>query len=670
MSIADMNPPQRAAVRYLDGPLLVLAGAGSGKTRVITQKIAYLVREGGMSACNIAAITFTNKAAREMLERVGKLLPADASRGLTVSTFHSLGLQILRQEAPRVGYKPQFSILDSADAAKIISDLLATTSKDEIRRVQSQISRWKNDLLAPESALVGAGNEFERIAARIYLNYQDTLLAYQAMDFDDLIRLPVRLFETDREALEKWQAKLRYLLIDEYQDTNTCQYLLVKLLAGVRGMFTAVGDDDQSIYAWRGANVENLAQLPRDYPRLHVIKLEQNYRSTARILRAANSVISNNPKLFEKQLWSELGLGEPLRAVQCRDDDGEAHMVAQRLLAHKFEHRTDFRDYAVLYRGNHQARLIEQVFREHKIPYAISGGQSFYDRAEIKDVLGYLRLIANPDDDPAFIRAVTTPKRGIGNTTLEKLGAYAGERHVSLFTAAREHGLQGRIQPAQLEPLQQFCDYIERMGFRAVREPAGPLIRELLTAIRYEQWLYDSEEPRPAESKWKNVQELCGWLERKGEADGKNLVELTQTIALITLLEGREGEEAPDAVRLSTLHASKGLEYPHVYLIGCEEGILPHQESIDTGMVEEERRLMYVGITRAQRTLTLSHCVKRKRAGEWVFCEPSRFIGEINGDDIRFFGKPGQPQQVTRDEGKARLANLREMLASKRKPAE
>ena len=668
MSLPQLNPPQRAAIRYLDGPLLVLAGAGSGKTRVITQKIAYLVREAGLSARNIAAITFTNKAAREMLERVGKLLSPAELKGLTVSTFHSLGLQMLRQEARLVGYKPAFSILDSADAAKIISDILQTTSKDEIRRVQSQISRWKNDLTDAHGAMQTAANEFEAAAARVFLSYQDTLLAYQAMDFDDLIRLPVTLFRQDEEALGRWQARLRYLLIDEYQDTNTCQYQLVKLLAGVRGMFTAVGDDDQSIYAWRGANVDNLRLLQQDFPKLHIVKLEQNYRSTARILRAANNVISHNPKLFDKQLWSELGLGEPIHAVRCKDDDDEAKTVAQRLLAHKFEHRTDFRDYAVLYRGNHQARLIEQACRDHKIPYQISGGQSFFDRAEIKDVLAYLRLIANPDDDPAFIRAVTTPKRGVGNATLEKLGHYAGERHVSLFAAAREEGFRGRVQPTQADALAQFCAYLERLADRAPREAAGPLIRELLGAIQYEAWLYDSEEVRPAETKWKNVLELCDWLERKGDADGKNLIELTQTIALITLLEGRDAEEEPDAVKLSTLHASKGLEYPHVFLIGCEEGILPHAESVDNGMIEEERRLMYVGITRAQRSLTLSYCVKRRRGGEWVFVEPSRFIGEIGDEELRHFGKPGAEPQVTRAEGKQKLANLREMLAAKTAP--
>ena len=664
-----LNPQQRAAIRHLDGPLLVLAGAGSGKTRVITQKIAYLIQEAGMSAQHIAAITFTNKAAREMLERVGKLLEPALLRGLTVSTFHSLGLHIMRQEARLLGYKPQFSILDAADAAKILADRLASTDKAEIRRLQSQISRWKNDLITPEAALLLAQDEFSRVAAKLYLDYQDTLFAYQAVDFDDLIRLPVHLLQQHPEALARWQAKLRYLLVDEYQDTNSCQYLLLKLLAGDRAMFTAVGDDDQSIYGWRGANMENLSLLQQDFPRLRVIKLEQNYRSTARILRAANSVIANNPKLFQKSLWSEFGLGDPITVVSCKDDEHEAESVAQRLLAHKFEHRTTFADYAVLYRGNHQARLIEQAFRQHRIPYLISGGQSFFERSEIKDVLAYLRLLANEDDDPAFIRAITTPKRGVGNTSLAKLGEHAAQRHVSLFAAACELGFQQTLAAAQQQALETFCQFINRMQYRVQREPAGALLQELLLTIGFETWLFDSEETRTAETKWKNVQEFVMWIGKKGEEDGKNLVELAQTIALMTLLEGREKDKQQEAVQLSTLHAAKGLEYPHVFLIGCEEGILPHNESIDQGTVEEERRLMYVGITRAQRSLTLMHCLKRRRGGEWLFCEPSRFIAEIDSEDLRCVGqKSDKPAVVSRSEGQARLANLRAMLANKNKP--
>lgn len=662
-----LNPPQQAAVRHLDGPLLVLAGAGSGKTRVITQKIAHLLGPGGYEARNVAAITFTNKAAREMAERVGELVSADKSRGLTVSTFHSLGLQIVRQEAKALGYKPQFSILDSGDAYKIVSDILATTSKDEIRKVLSAISRLKNDFIGPDAALTQASSDGEMRLARLYRQYQDTLQAYQAVDFDDLIRLPVELFEREMDILTRWQMKLRYLLIDEYQDTNTCQYRLVKQLCGLRGLFTAVGDDDQSIYAWRGANVENIRLLQTDFPSLQVIKLEQNYRSSVRILKAANAVIAHNPKLYEKKLWSELGIGDPVQVVEAKDDEHEAEMVAMRLLAHKFESRTTFGDYAILYRGNHQARLIETQLRNHKIPYLISGGQSFFDKVEIKDVMAYLRLIANPDDDPAFIRAVTTPKRGVGNVSLEKLGAFAAAKQRSLFAAVGIPSFAEQIQTAQFEALRTFCDFISRIQGRAGREPAGALLRDILDAVQYEAWLYESDDPKPAETRWKNVQELVAWFDRKHTEDGTNLIEMTQKIALITLLEGRSEEEV-DAVRLSTLHASKGLEYGHVFLIGCEEGILPHQQSIETDMVEEERRLMYVGITRAQRSLTISYCSKRKRAGEWQIVEPSRFLRELPQDDIRISGRlaPKRPEESSKEEGRARLAGLRAGLAAKK----
>ncbi|MCB6183399.1 UvrD-helicase domain-containing protein [Leeia sp. TBRC 13508] len=660
-----LNAPQRDAVKYLDGPLLVLAGAGSGKTRVITQKIAYLVQECGIAAKNIAAITFTNKAAREMQERVGGLIKGKEARGLTISTFHSLGLIMLRQECKLLGYKTNFSILDSADAAKIISDNLATTDKQLIRNVQSQISMWKNALLSPDEAIKEAGDEAEMVSAKIYRVYQDTLFAYQAVDFDDLIRLPVRLFESHDDVLNKWQDKLRYLLVDEYQDTNACQYTLLKYIAGSRSQFTAVGDDDQAIYAWRGADIENLKNLQRDYPKLKVIKLEQNYRSTSRVLKAANTLIANNPKLFEKTLWSEHGLGEQIQIVATRDEESEAETVAQRLLAHKFEHRTKFSDYAVLYRGNHQARVIEQVFRNHRIPYAMSGGQSFFDKAEIKDILSYLRLLANPNDDPAFIRAVTTPKRGIGNQTLERLGAYAADRHISLFDAVFESGLEHQMPAKQYELLTMFCQFINRMQARAEREPANVVLQDILTAIDYETWLFDSEDVKPAEAKWKNVLDFATWINRRseGQDDGPapTLIELAQKIALITMLEGRSEEEI-DAVKLSTLHASKGLEYPHVFLIGVEEDILPHRESVDTGKLEEERRLMYVGITRAQRTLTLTHALKRKRAGEWQVVEPSRFINEMGVDDLWFSGRPVADKAAAKVRGSERLAGLKAML--------
>jgi ATP-dependent DNA helicase Rep len=608
----------------------------------------------------VAAITFTNKAAREMRERVGELLEGGLAKGMTISTFHSLGLSILRQEARHLGYKPQFSVLDAADAQGILSDIVKSPDKSSLRRAATVISNWKNALLDPDEAMKQAGDETETQLARAYLSYQATLKAYQAMDFDDLIRLPVTLFQTEAEALTRWQGRLRYLLVDEYQDTNGAQYALMKLLAGPAGRFTAVGDDDQAIYAWRGADVENLRRLGEDYSALKLIPLTQNYRSSQRILEAANRVIRHNSRLHDKNLWSELGIGEPIQVVDCKDDRHEAEIVAVRIDAHRFQTRNRFSDYAVLYRGNHQARVLEEAFRSAKIPYVLSGGQSFFDRAEIKDITAYLRLIANTDDDPAFIRAVTTPRRGIGPTTLEKLGHYAAGRHISLFAAMFETGAQTALSAKQLQPLLEFGEFINRLTFRAVREPAGTLLQDLLSATRYETWLHDVEDDRAARTKWENVSEFVAWLTKKGEDEGKNLIELSQTVALMNLLEGREDAEV-DAVRLSTLHAAKGLEFPHVYLIGVEEETLPHRECLDGDQLEEERRLMYVGITRARRGLTLTWCKRRKRGQDWIPCEPSRFLLEMDDGSVSRSAEVVD-SDAAKVAGKQRLANLKAML--------
>ena len=657
-----LNPTQREAVKYLDGPLLVLAGAGSGKTGVITHKLAYLIEKCGYSPRNIAAITFTNKAANEMRERVGKLLNGRDSKGLTISTFHALGMQILREEAGLLGYKKQFSIFDSADTGKIISELLGAPDKQDIRIAQSVMSNWKSSFISPEQALTLVESEAEQRNALLYERYQETLRAYQAMDFDDLIRLPVELFRNYPEALERWQQRFRYLLIDEYQDTNDCQYQMTRLLAGSRAALTAVGDDDQAIYAWRGASTANLQNLQNDHPTLRVIKLEQNYRSSQRILTCANHLISNNTKLFEKKLWSDHGPGDPIRVFAAKDDSHEAESVILRLLAHKFEHQTRFGDYAILYRSNHLSRVFEQQLREQKVPYTVSGGTSFFDRAEIKDLTAYLRLIANTDDDPAFIRAITTPKRGIGNQTLEKLASYAGTRNISLFAAAFDNAMVHQLNPRQHEDLLTFCNFINRMEARADKETCAPVLADLMTAIDYEAWLFDSHEPRQAETKWANVMDFVGWINRKSEADGKTLLAMTQTIALMNLLES--GEEVADAVSLSTLHAAKGLEYGHVFMVGVEEDILPHQRSEAPEQIEEERRLMYVGITRAERSLQISYCTKRRQGKEWLVCKPSRFLQELPAEEVVYSGAlpAGSTPEVSKNEGMAKLARLKAML--------
>lgn len=658
---ALLNAPQREAIRYLDGPCLVLAGAGSGKTRVITQKIAHLVETCDFSPTNIAAITFTNKAAKEMQERVGGLLGGGKAKGLTVCTFHALGVRMVRQEARHCGLKPQFSILDASDANQIIADLVADADRAYARSLQWVISGWKNAMVPPDEAVKLANDDVSAAAAKVFGDYERTLRAYQAVDFDDLIGLPVRLLEENDEVRERWQSRLRYLLIDEYQDTNRAQYRLLRQLSGVRGAFTAVGDDDQAIYAWRGADVENLNLLQTDYPRLKVIKLEQNYRSSARILGAANTLIANNEKLFEKKLWSEHGPGEPIRVVAARDPEAEAQLVAMRIQAHRFEFKTKFSDYAILYRGNHQARLFEKQLRNNKIPYVISGGQSFFDKAEIRDLISYLRVMVNGDDDLAFIRAITTPRRGVGPGTIEALGRYAGERHVSLFEAAFEEGAAQHLNARQLESVREFGQFINRLADRAACERAADVLEVLLHEIHYENWLLASCDTREAEGKWSNVRDFVEWLGRKGDQDGKTLLELTQTIALISMLD-KEAEDF-DGVQLATLHASKGLEFKHVFLVGVEEGLLPHQSALDEGNLAEERRLMYVGITRAQRSLTVTWSERRKSGPDVRVCEPSRFIAEM-GEGLALAKKNDAP--VSQDEGRERLANLRALLGSKR----
>ena len=658
----SMNPAQQEAVRYLDGPLLVLAGAGSGKTRVITQKIAWLMAAGGVAPEKIVAITFTNKAAKEMRERAAKLTAGRATDGLTISTFHALGVRILRQEARHVGFKPSFSILDASDTGQLFHDLLRDADKARVRLIQNRISLWKNAVVGPDEALKLAVDDLEVGAAKVYAEYERTLRAYQAVDFDDLIRLPVELFENNDEVASRWRARIWHLLVDEYQDTNRCQYRLMKALTGARASFTAVGDDDQSIYGWRGADVENLRLLRDEYPRLKVIKLEQNYRSTTRILAAANSVIAQNPKLFEKRLWSDKGHGDVVQVSACRDGEHEAEWVVARMQAHRFDHRGKWSDYAILYRGNYQARAFEQQLRAQKIPYLLSGGQSFFERSEIKDITSYLRLLANQDDDPAFIRAVTTPKRGIGGTTLESLGKAAGRRHQGLFAAVFAPGVETELAAKPLAAVREFCQFINRIEDRAGREPAGQVLWDLLRAIGYETWLFETLDAREAEDKWGNVRDFVDWLTKKGEEENKKLIELAQTVALLSMLDKQDSDQ--DAVQLATLHAAKGLEFRHVFLVGVEEGVLPHRESLEASKLEEERRLMYVGITRAQQSLTVSWCQRRRQGREVTEREPSRFIAEM-GADIKHSGKEGNVSQ-DKDAGRAKLAQFRALLAGER----
>ncbi|HAD29941.1 MULTISPECIES: DNA helicase Rep [unclassified Methylophaga] len=667
----DLNPEQREAVRYIDGPLLVLAGAGSGKTRVITRKIAYLIEQCGIKASNIAAVTFTNKAAREMKERVAELMSTRqaSARGLMVSTFHTLGLNILRRDGKSLGYRPGFSIFDAQDSLAVFRDLMGrdfAADSDHAQEVQNLISNWKNQLILPEQAAQIADGAQEEFAARVYPRYVQALQAYNAVDFDDLILKPVILFREHRDVLQKWQAKIHYLLVDEYQDTNGCQYELVKQLVGIREKLTVVGDDDQSVYSWRGARPENLVQLQTDFPRLNLIKLEQNYRSMGRILRVANKLISHNPHVFEKRLWSAMGEGDAIRIIGCRDDEHESEKVISELLYHKLKHQASFKDYAILYRSNHQSRSLEKVLREHNVPYFLTGGTSFFSRVEVKDIMAYLRLLANQDDDNAFLRVINTPRRGIGSSTLQALGEYAAKRNTSMFGACFEMGLAESLPAKSVQNLEVFTRWLIDIADRAARGNLLDAIKDMIEEINYRGWLEEvSGDPNKANRRMENVDELVSWIERMIDQDTeeKSIGDIAARLTLMDIMDRQADENQSDAVHLMTLHAAKGLEFPHVFIVGMEEEILPHRTSIEEDSIEEERRLAYVGITRAQRSLVMTLANTRKRYGEKVDCEESRFLRELPPEDLIWMTEKTQVDPEERKErGKAHLSNIRDML--------
>ncbi|MBX4133405.1 DNA helicase Rep [Frischella sp. Ac48] len=674
VTVVRLNLSQQQAVEFVSGPCLVLAGAGSGKTRVIINKIAYLIKVKEYQPKHIFAVTFTNKAAREMKERITHSLGRQETRGLKISTFHTLGLDIIRKEYKQVGIKSNFSLFDDHDQFALLKELTEQWfdgDKELINQLRSCISNWKNDLVDSTLAMAKAQGKKEQLFAHCYKLYEQQQKSCGILDFDDLILLPTLLLKNNETVREKWQNRVRYLLVDEYQDTNTSQYELIKLLVGHRAKFTVVGDDDQSIYSWRGARPQNLVLLNQDFPNLNVIKLEQNYRSSGRILKAANILIENNPHLFSKTLHSELGYGEYINVLSANNEEDEAEKVVNHLIGHRFANNARYGDYAILYRGNHQSRLIEKMLMQGRIPYKISGGTSFFSRIEIKDIMAYLRLLVNLDDDNAFIRVINTPKREIGPATLQKLGELAGTRSLSLFKTAFDGELTEILSAKRLTSLQGFVEWFNQLSQQAQHDPMSA-VYELLQGIDYESWMYEtSSSPTAAQMRMKNVEQLITWLDDmlKGN-DIDEPYTLEDAVARFTLrdmLERNENEDEQDEVQLMTLHASKGLEFPYVYLIGMAEGLLPHQTSIDEENIEEERRLAYVGITRAQRVLTLSYSRERKQFGESSQLEPSRFLFELPQDDLNWSNGRQQPTAEQRFEhGKSRLALIKAQLAKAR----
>ena len=675
-SASQLNNKQEEAMKYTQGPLLVLAGAGSGKTSVITRKIAYLVQHCRIPAHRITAMTFTNKAAREMKERVTKLLSREESKGLSVSTFHTFGLNLLRLELKNLPLKANFSILDADDCKRILMDLMhrdnlsGAESKELIAKAMKKISDWKNDLIVPEQAHSTCETPEDVQFAHLYQLYERNLRAYNAVDFDDLIVMPTRLLQENAEVRDKWQNRVRYLLVDEYQDTNTAQYILVKLLVGVMGQFTAVGDDDQSIYAWRGAKPENMALLKQDFPNLQIIKLEQNYRSTSRILKAANCVIQNNPHIFDKKLWSDKGHGEVIRIITCRNDDDEAERVVKDLLTHKLMNGKNWKDYAVLYRGNFQARVLETQLRQMQIPYKLSGGTSFFARAEIKDVMSYLRLIINPEDDSAFLRIINTPKRAIGPITLEKLGLFSQENNLSLLGASADQRLSMVLPKKAETQLHEFADFIATFTRELLEddEPV-PKVRQMMNEAGYMDYVREqSATPAQEKSKLDNIENLFNSIQnlinRAEDVDEKNIESVIRKLVLLDLLEQQQEEEDTDKVNLLTLHAAKGLEFPYVYIMGLEEELLPHKNSIAAETIEEERRLMYVGITRARQGLTLTLAEQRKNGGQMKQMTPSRFLDELPQDELEWLGRKKKiaANVDPKEQAQQYLANLKALL--------
>jgi ATP-dependent DNA helicase Rep len=603
---------------------------------------------------------------------VSALVGKGGAKGLTVSTFHNLGLNIIRQELTAAGYRSGFSILDQDDCKGIIRDVMQRDhggeDGDMVDLVQSTISNLKNDLITAEQAITQAQSPQEMLIAQTYSVYQRMLKAYNAVDFDDLIMAPTLLFMHQPEVLMRWQKKIRYLLVDEYQDTNTSQYELVKRLVGHRGGLTVVGDDDQSIYAWRGARPENLSLLKKDFPSLKVVKLEQNYRSTGLILNAANRVIDNNPHEFEKKLWCDMGYGDPIRILKCKNDEIEAERIASEIVERRLRYGAGYKDFAVLYRGNHQSRIMEMKLQGFQVPYKLNGGQSFFGRNEIKDVMGYLRLLINPSDDAAFLRIINTPRREIGPTTIEKLSEYAHMRGTSMLAATTEMGLEQLLSPRSLDRLRRFGHWLGTITRNAYTGDPIAAIKELLNDIDYESHLAQSStSPAQAERRMKNVWFLVDSIQKMIDkadeiGDEVTIEDAVGRLILRDMLEQQEQDDESDQVQLMTLHASKGLEFPHVYIMGMEEELMPHRNSIEADTVEEERRLMYVGITRAKRTLTLTYAGKRRQYGEVSDTTHSRFLDELPPDDIEWEGKTEVSAEAQKQRGQETLSSLKNLL--------
>ncbi|TYS90394.1 DNA helicase PcrA [Rossellomorea aquimaris] len=628
-----MNPEQAEAVKATEGPLLIMAGAGSGKTRVLTHRIAYLMVEKGVNPYNILAITFTNKAAREMKDRIHNIL-GGASDNIWISTFHSMCVRILRRDIDRIGMNRNFTILDSTDQQSVIKAILKEKNIDpkkfDPRSLLGSISSAKNELTTPEELSKQVGGYYDQVVSDVYTEYQKRLRKNQALDFDDLIMTTIQLFQRVPEVLEFYQRKFQYIHVDEYQDTNRAQYMLVKLLASRFQNLCVVGDSDQSIYRWRGADIANILSFEKDYPRATVIFLEQNYRSTKRILQAANEVIQKNSNRKPKNLWTENHDGEKISYFRADTEQTEAQFVTGKIKEMTESGKRKYSDFAILYRTNAQSRVMEEVLLKSNIEYSIVGGIKFYDRKEIKDILAYLRLISNPDDDISLIRVINVPKRGVGATSVDKIARYAQDHDISMFRTLEEAdfiGLSPKITKAVIEFKEMVKGYTAMQEYLSVTE----LVEEILEKSGYIDML-KAEKSIESQSRLENLDEFLSVTKSFEQSnDDKSLVAFLTDLALVADIDKLDEDDQPkDSVILMTLHAAKGLEFPIVFLMGMEEGVFPHSRSLmEEDEMEEERRLAYVGITRAEEQLYLTNAQMRILFGQTKMNPVSRFIQEI-----------------------------------------
>ncbi|XBC42292.1 MAG: UvrD-helicase domain-containing protein [Buchnera aphidicola (Meitanaphis elongallis)] len=632
----DLNVNQNKAVRCISGPCLILAGAGSGKTQVIINKIIYLIKKCNFNPSSIFAVTFTNRAANEMKNRISNRLSISVMEKITISTFHTLGLEIIKSELSQLKIQPNFSIFDEQDQTTVLKNITQKKDKIFLKNVRLAISNWKNKLINSHNAKINAKSDLEKNHAYYYELYERYLKSCNILDFDDLVFIPTLLLKNDELLRKKWDEKVRYFLVDEYQDTNNIQYELIKLLNKHVSDFTLVGDDDQSIYSWRGARVRNFSLLQSDYPTLNIIKLEHNYRSSGRILKAANLLITNNPHFLKKKLFSNLEYGPIINVISAKNEEEEAKLVLKKILIHKSLNLTKFQDYAILYRSNYQVKIFEKILMNFKVPYYISARSSFFSCSEVKDLLAYLKLILNPNDDVAFLKIINRPSRGIGNITLKKLKEWSKKRRQSLFFSSNDMGLRFILPSRNFNALKSFVILINNLIKDIYIRPAT-VLNNLISIIEYDVWLSKTiKNAKIYEISINNIRILLSWIseliEKYKYTNRPNF--FSEIVVQFIIQNELKNENFNDnKIQLMTLHASKGLEFSYVFMIGMEEGILPHYNSISNN-IDEERRLTYVGITRAKKELCFSYSETRYQYGEIIHTIPSRFLLELPKNDL------------------------------------